>query len=84
MQIGNIVLKSKSSIVKGPYELWKEHNPLGTPQQFLDSLKAESTTNLIIQAETPNPIEIKNDVLWIQHSMGPNGKGLTFNLVRKK
>ena len=73
----------KAETVKGHYELWKDIHPDGTVEQFLESLKPAPDDNVFyLQSDTPT--SKKFPYLWLQVGMGPDGKGITLNLVRKK
>ena len=70
--------------VKGPFELWKESgHPTGTVEEYLESLKGKSgDDNVYIQNAMPS--NVTTPCLWIQTGIGPDGKGITINLLTEK
>lgn len=80
-----IVGRSSGQAPKSNFELWKESgHPTGTVEEYLASMKgADGDDNVFIQDNQPT---LTNDqpALWIQTGMGPQGKGITLNLVKRR
>ena len=80
-----IIGRPSGTQAKSNYELWKESgHPTGTPEEFLASLKGkDGDDNVYIQADPP-VVTQSTPALWIQTGLGPQGNGITLNLIRKK